>query len=81
MMVCNPAQLLRKRHLNRRVAQRDNPTPWRELFDLLKDVLLGLARVETAREAPPAKQRRSNRIIALEIMHLAEDRLPALLWG
>jgi len=53
LMVYNLAQLLRKRHLNRRVARRDNPTPWRELFDLLKDVLLELARLETAREAPP----------------------------
>ncbi len=53
LMAYNLSQLLRKRHLNRRVARRDNPTPWRELFDLLKDVLLELARLETARAAPP----------------------------
>ncbi len=54
LMVYNLAQMLRKRHMNRRVAGRDNPTPWRELFDLLKDALLELARLEAAPERPPS---------------------------
>lgn len=56
LMAYNIAQALRKRHLRVRVGKRWDPTPWRDIFELLKATLIELARLAalpTATAAPP----------------------------
>lgn len=55
LMAYNVAQYLRKRRLCVQEAGRWLPTPWRKIFELLKEALIELARLATAKEAtaPP----------------------------